>query len=68
MRTTVILASRQPAVRRAGLVLTEATAVLPEGRVSPQDLGIWMDVASSEPEETEFGMGSDKVRFSLTIE
>jgi 2,4-dienoyl-CoA reductase-like NADH-dependent reductase (Old Yellow Enzyme family) len=24
-------------------VLTEATAVLPEGRISPQDLGIWMD-------------------------
>jgi 2,4-dienoyl-CoA reductase-like NADH-dependent reductase (Old Yellow Enzyme family) len=27
----------------AGLVLTEATAVLPEGRISPQDLGIWDD-------------------------
>ncbi len=26
-----------------GLVLTEATAVLPEGRISPQDLGIWSD-------------------------
>jgi 2,4-dienoyl-CoA reductase-like NADH-dependent reductase (Old Yellow Enzyme family) len=25
------------------LVLTEATAVLPEGRISPQDLGIWKD-------------------------
>src|ERR1700676_4447438 len=25
----------------AGLVLTEAMAVLPEGRISPQDLGIW---------------------------
>jgi 2,4-dienoyl-CoA reductase-like NADH-dependent reductase (Old Yellow Enzyme family) len=24
-------------------VLTEATAVLPEGRISPQDLGIWSD-------------------------
>ena len=24
-----------------GLVLTEATAVVPEGRISPQDLGIW---------------------------
>jgi 2,4-dienoyl-CoA reductase-like NADH-dependent reductase (Old Yellow Enzyme family) len=24
-------------------VFTEATAVLPEGRISPQDLGIWMD-------------------------
>jgi len=31
------------AVGGSGLVLTEATAVLPEGRISPQDLGIWMD-------------------------
>ena len=31
------------AVGGAGLVLTEATAVLPEGRISPQDLGIWME-------------------------
>jgi 2,4-dienoyl-CoA reductase-like NADH-dependent reductase (Old Yellow Enzyme family) len=27
----------------AGLVMTEATAVSPEGRISPQDLGIWKD-------------------------
>ncbi len=27
----------------AGLVLTEATAVCPEGRISPQDTGIWND-------------------------
>ncbi|HEV3458289.1 MAG TPA: NADH:flavin oxidoreductase/NADH oxidase [Thermoanaerobaculia bacterium] len=31
------------AVGAAGLVLTEATAVLPEGRISPHDLGIWND-------------------------
>jgi 2,4-dienoyl-CoA reductase-like NADH-dependent reductase (Old Yellow Enzyme family) len=31
------------AVGGAGLVLTEASAVVPEGRISPQDLGIWMD-------------------------
>jgi 2,4-dienoyl-CoA reductase-like NADH-dependent reductase (Old Yellow Enzyme family) len=31
------------AVGGAGLVLTEATAVLPEGRISPQDLGVWMN-------------------------
>src|SRR6185436_1368710 len=31
------------AVGGAGLVLTEATAVLPEGRISSQDLGIWKD-------------------------
>ncbi|MCS5734021.1 NADH:flavin oxidoreductase/NADH oxidase [Herbiconiux daphne] len=27
----------------AGLIFTEATAVSPEGRISPQDLGIWND-------------------------
>jgi 2,4-dienoyl-CoA reductase-like NADH-dependent reductase (Old Yellow Enzyme family) len=27
----------------AGLVFSEATAVSPEGRISPQDLGIWKD-------------------------
>jgi len=31
------------AVGRAGLVLTEATAVSPEGRISPEDLGLWSD-------------------------
>jgi 2,4-dienoyl-CoA reductase-like NADH-dependent reductase (Old Yellow Enzyme family) len=31
------------AVGGAGLIFTEATAVLPEGRISPQDLGIWED-------------------------
>jgi len=31
------------AVGGAGLVFTEATAVSPEGRISPADLGIWSD-------------------------
>ncbi len=31
------------AVGGAGLVMAEATAVSPEGRISPQDLGIWSD-------------------------
>jgi 2,4-dienoyl-CoA reductase-like NADH-dependent reductase (Old Yellow Enzyme family) len=31
------------AVGGAGLVLTEASAVTPEGRISPDDLGIWRD-------------------------
>ncbi len=31
------------AVGGAGLVFTEATAVLPEGRISPADLGIWKE-------------------------
>lgn len=38
----VHLASR--AVGGAGLVFTEATAVVAEGRISPDDLGIWDDV------------------------
>ena len=31
------------AVGGAGLVLTEATAISPEGRITPDDLGIWKD-------------------------
>lgn len=31
------------AVGGAGLVMSEATAVVPEGRISPQDLGLWKD-------------------------
>lgn len=33
----------QFATGRAGLVLTEATAVTPDARISPQDTGIWSD-------------------------
>ena len=31
------------AVGGAGLIIAEATAVSPEGRISPEDLGIWKD-------------------------
>ncbi|KRG08703.1 NADPH dehydrogenase NamA [Lederbergia galactosidilytica] len=31
------------AVGQVGLIMVEATAVVPEGRISPQDLGIWSD-------------------------
>ena len=31
------------AVGGAGLIITEAAAVSPEGRISPDDLGIWKD-------------------------
>jgi 2,4-dienoyl-CoA reductase-like NADH-dependent reductase (Old Yellow Enzyme family) len=31
------------AVGGAGLVMTEAAAVEPQGRITPQDLGIWQD-------------------------
>jgi 2,4-dienoyl-CoA reductase-like NADH-dependent reductase (Old Yellow Enzyme family) len=36
------------AVGRAGLVMAEATAVTPEARISPKDLGLWSD-AHIEP-------------------
>ena len=35
------------AVGGAGLIFTEATAVSPEGRISPNDAGIWNDVQAS---------------------
>jgi 2,4-dienoyl-CoA reductase-like NADH-dependent reductase (Old Yellow Enzyme family) len=38
------------ALSGAGLLIIEATAVLPEGRISPDDLGIWSD-------ETEEALG-----------
>jgi NADPH2 dehydrogenase len=31
------------AVGQAGLIILEATAVAPPGRISPKDLGIWSD-------------------------
>ena len=36
------------AVGGAGLIIVEATAVSPEGRISPGDLGIWLDDHVSE--------------------
>lgn len=36
------------AIGGAALVMTEAAAVLPEGRISPDDLGIWNDVHVKE--------------------
>jgi 2,4-dienoyl-CoA reductase-like NADH-dependent reductase (Old Yellow Enzyme family) len=46
----VHLASR--AVGGAGLVFTEASAVTPDGRISPEDLGIWHDVHGAALERT----------------
>ena len=31
------------AVNKAGLIIAEATAVVPEGRISPEDAGLWND-------------------------
>jgi 2,4-dienoyl-CoA reductase-like NADH-dependent reductase (Old Yellow Enzyme family) len=35
------------AVGGAGVVLTEATAISPEGRISPQDTGLWNDAQTA---------------------
>ena len=40
------------AVGGAGLVMTEATAVSPEGRISPADLGLWNDTQIPPLRET----------------
>ena len=40
------------AVGGAGLVMSEATAVEPRGRISPQDLGIWTDEQAAALERT----------------
>ncbi|MFB6070212.1 MAG: NADH:flavin oxidoreductase/NADH oxidase [Halanaeroarchaeum sp.] len=40
------------AVGGAGIVMTEATAVEPRGRISPQDLGIWSDEHAARLERT----------------
>lgn len=45
-----------------GLVLTEATAVVPEGRISPEDTGIWNDAqADAWRPITEFIRGQGAV-------
>jgi 2,4-dienoyl-CoA reductase-like NADH-dependent reductase (Old Yellow Enzyme family) len=36
----------------AGLILAEATAVAPEGRISPEDLGLWSDAHGKALERT----------------
>jgi 2,4-dienoyl-CoA reductase-like NADH-dependent reductase (Old Yellow Enzyme family) len=46
----------------AGLVMTEATAVVPEGRISPQDAGIWNDEQAADYERiTAFVRGQGAV-------
>ncbi|MFB6081408.1 MAG: NADH:flavin oxidoreductase/NADH oxidase [Halanaeroarchaeum sp.] len=40
------------AVGGAGIVMTEATAVEPRGRISPEDLGIWSDDHAAALERT----------------
>jgi len=40
------------AVGGAGIVMSEATAVEPRGRISPEDLGLWSDEHAAALEET----------------
>ena len=46
----------------AGLIIAEATAVVPEGRISPEDLGLWNDEQKIEFRKiTEFISGNGSV-------
>ncbi len=46
----------------AGLVMTEATSVVPQGRISPQDAGIWSDQHAADYEHiTAFIRGQGAV-------
>jgi 2,4-dienoyl-CoA reductase-like NADH-dependent reductase (Old Yellow Enzyme family) len=50
------------AVGRAGVVMSEATAVSPEGRITPADLGIWSDAhADALADVTAFVRGQGSV-------
>mgnify|MGYP006282601737 FL=1 len=50
------------AVGRAGVVMSEATAVSPEGRITPSDLGIWSDAhADALADVTAFVRGQGSV-------
>ena len=50
------------AVGGAGLILSEATAVSPEGRITPDDLGIWKDEHKKGLQEiTQFIVEQDSV-------
>lgn len=61
----VHLASR--AVGGAGLVFTEATAVTPEGRISPEDLGIWDDVHAGAFERTARFVKGEGAAFGIQL-
>lgn len=50
------------AVGGSGLIIAEATAVVPEGRISPEDLGIWNEEQKNEFRKiTEFISGKGSV-------
>ncbi|MEQ1727025.1 MAG: NADH:flavin oxidoreductase/NADH oxidase [Vicinamibacterales bacterium] len=61
----VHLASR--AVGGAGLVFTEATAVSPEGRISPEDLGIWDDVHAAPFERVARFVKGEGAAFGIQL-
>src|SRR4030081_2557259 len=55
------------AVGGAGLVLTQAIAVTPEGRISPQDLGIWKDDHLQELERIAQFVGRQGAAFGTQL-
>jgi 2,4-dienoyl-CoA reductase-like NADH-dependent reductase (Old Yellow Enzyme family) len=43
MDVTTLTRTKQFAINGVGAIMVEATAILPEGRTSPKDNGIWTD-------------------------
>lgn len=55
------------AVGRAGLIITEAAAVTPEGRIAPQDLGFWSDAHASALARTIAFVRSQNVPIGIQL-
>lgn len=55
------------AVRGAGMVMAEVTSVTPEGRISPQDTGLWEDSQIAGVKRVADMIHSQSKRFCLQI-
>lgn len=55
------------AVGRAGLIITEAAAVTPEGRIAPQDLGFWSDAHANALARTIAFVRSQNVPIGIQL-
>lgn len=55
------------AAAQAGLIMIEATAILPEGRISPQDLGIWSDDHVSGLQQINEGIHRHGARSAIQL-
>ncbi len=55
------------ATGRAGLVMTEATAVTSDGRIAPEDLGLWSDAHAEALEPIVAAVETQDVRFGIQL-